>query len=204
METKEQISELPTLEHIMDRYQVHLFDDGYSGVFNAKSKKYLKPNVADGMHNYISYGLATKDGEVFKVYQHRAIGLAFLDGYEEGFHIDHIDNEKSNNHISNLQWLSQGDNTRKAVRDGRGIGRPKVEKEPKVYKTSLELSVNSRNASKQTTYDEVTYIFELLNDGYNITDIAKELGVSNACISYIKSGKRWKDHPASIEYREEH
>ena len=30
-----------------------------------------------------------------------------------GFVIDHIDGDKSNNHISNLQWLSIGDNVRK-------------------------------------------------------------------------------------------
>lgn len=33
--------------------------------------------------------------------------------------VDHIDSDKLNNRVSNLQWLSMSDNTKKALREGR-------------------------------------------------------------------------------------
>ena len=41
----------------------------------------------------------------------RVMALAWLDGYEEGLTVDHIDGDKTNDSLSNLRWLSRGDNT---------------------------------------------------------------------------------------------
>ena len=53
-----------------------------------------------------------KKQKVLKV--HRLVAQAFLDNFKEdsekGYHVDHIDGNKSNNHISNLQMLSHFEN----------------------------------------------------------------------------------------------
>jgi hypothetical protein len=41
----------------------------------------------------------------------RVIALAWIDGYQEGFTVDHIDGNKTNDDLSNLRWLSRSDNT---------------------------------------------------------------------------------------------
>ncbi len=49
--------------------------------------------------------------------------------------------------------------------------------------------------------EQVESVFILAEEGYNKPQIGRELGVTQPCISYILSGKRWSNHPASIEYR---
>ncbi|AIF43439.1 HNH endonuclease [Virgibacillus sp. SK37] len=195
---KRKINTLPTLETAKDSYEIHLSEDGYTKVFNNKTGKYLKQTIGKGKDNYVVCSLVTVDGKSKKTYLHRLIGLAFIDGYKEGYFVDHGDNDKENNHISNLEWVSHKENTQRAVKNGCGVGRPK---KPKVYMTKLEISQSSNNGKKQLSYEDVTRIFALLDDDLSMTEIAKTIGVSQPAVSQIKSGKRWSEHPSSIEYR---
>lgn len=43
----------------------------------------------------------------------RLVAMAWVEGYKEGLTVNHIDGDPSNNHISNLEWVTRGDNTRK-------------------------------------------------------------------------------------------
>lgn len=60
----------------------------------------------------------SKDGKV-KLYKvHRLVGLAFIDnphGYDQ---INHIDGDKANNHMANLEWVSASENIKHAFRTG--------------------------------------------------------------------------------------
>ena len=38
---------------------------------------------------------------------HRMVAECYCDGYFEGAHVDHIDNNSLNNHYTNLQWCSK-------------------------------------------------------------------------------------------------
>lgn len=55
-----------------------------------------------------------KDGKTKFAHVHRLVAEAFIpnpNGYDT---VDHIDGNKLNNNADNLQWLSRGDNSRKA------------------------------------------------------------------------------------------
>lgn len=43
---------------------------------------------------------------------HRLVASAFVEGYEEGKVVNHIDCNPSNNRASNLEWLTQAENLR--------------------------------------------------------------------------------------------
>ena len=65
----------------------------------------LKPSkTKDG---YVQVGLS-KPALV-----HRLIAFHFISGFKEGLEVDHIDDNRSNNRIENLQWLSKKNNLRK-------------------------------------------------------------------------------------------
>lgn len=73
------------------------------------SKKYYTANLYDS---------TTKISK--KVYVHRLMAFAFIDvpdRYNEldlfDLVVDHIDNDSTNNKLSNLQWLSRSENTKK-------------------------------------------------------------------------------------------
>ena len=46
---------------------------------------------------------------------HKIVALAFVDGYEPGLTVDHINGDKTDNRVENLQWLSNADNVKKAT-----------------------------------------------------------------------------------------
>lgn len=83
----------------------------YGRVFSCYKNKIMKDKFDYAKYHVI--GL-TKNSiqKVLKV--HRLVAEAFLEDFNEfneiGYHVDHIDGNKSNNHISNLQMLSHFDN----------------------------------------------------------------------------------------------
>lgn len=87
-------------------------------VFGLKWNKIMKDK-----YDYAKYRVIglTKDGQQKVLKVHRLVAEAFLQDFYEynaiGYHVDHIDGNKSNNHISNLQMLSHFENCYK--RTGR-------------------------------------------------------------------------------------
>jgi hypothetical protein len=63
-----------------------------------------EPCIAGGGHLQMS--LVRPDRTRVFRYIHRLVGCAFLEPVEDCPLIDHIDRDKSNNHISNLRWAS--------------------------------------------------------------------------------------------------
>lgn len=78
-------------------------------VKNIKTSRILKQQ--DNGKGYKLVDLC-KDGKATKKYIHRLVALAFIcnpNGYKE---VNHIDENKSNNHVSNLEWCTHAYNMR--------------------------------------------------------------------------------------------
>lgn len=92
------------------------FDDYYISrdgrVWSDKSKKWLKPAPDDC--GYLKVVLC-RDGKTFNKKIHRLVAEAFVpnDNPQLNDTVDHKDNDKLNNCVDNLQWLSRADNARK-------------------------------------------------------------------------------------------
>ena len=87
--------------------------NSYGRVWSDKSKKWLVP-VPDP-NGYLNVFLSV-NGKAIRTRIHRLVATAFIpnDDPEHKTVVDHIDNDKTNNRVDNLQWLSSGDNTRKS------------------------------------------------------------------------------------------
>lgn len=55
---------------------------------------------------------------------HRLVGIHFLGTPKKGWQINHKDNNKLNNNVSNLEWVTQSENIRHSFDTGhhKGIG----------------------------------------------------------------------------------
>ena len=84
--------------------------------------------------------------------------------------IDHIDNNRLNNHISNLQWLERRDNSLKATTNLKGNNNPR--------------HIISENIAKAIIYD-------LQQGVLNCKQIAKKFNVSYDIVTNIKHGNSW-------------
>ena len=67
-------------------------------------------SATDNGHGYKIVGLGTKNGKKQNRYVHRLVADAFLGGIPEGKEINHIDRDRSNNRLENLEVISHKQN----------------------------------------------------------------------------------------------
>lgn len=107
---------------------------------------------------------------------HRLVMMAFnpVDNMEE-LEVNHIDGNKCNNDLSNLEWCTRSENQQHAYRTGLQKAR----------------KGESSNFSKLSESD-IKKIFELRKLGYTQKYIANEVNCSSSNISYILNHKTWQ------------
>jgi hypothetical protein len=107
---------------------------GYEGLYQVSSfgrvrrlKKWIGNKHKRGYKDSISYLTPTDNGNGYLIvglsknkkrknyYLHRLVAEAFIPNPENKFIVNHIDYNKRNNNINNLEWLSQKDNVKHSV-----------------------------------------------------------------------------------------
>ena len=110
--------------------------------------------------------MLTKGGIHHSRYVHRLVAFAFLPTTPERFEVNHINGDKTDPRLSNLEWVSESEQRKHAWRIG-------LQKAPKL------------------TPDKVRAIREMFAAGVKGDDIAASFGVSAPTISNIRTGKLW-------------
>lgn len=85
------------------KYQV----SNFGRVWSVKRQKYLSPYIGNG---YFKVDLVAKNGKRKKEYIHRLIALTFIDNPNNYTVVNHIDGDKKNNVVENLEWTTQQGN----------------------------------------------------------------------------------------------
>ena len=91
----------------------------YGRVKNAKTGRILKPEIDP--HGYCIVSLEFRQGHQFRrerVKVHRMVALRFIPNYFGLPYVNHIDGNKTNNNITNLEWCTPQQNAKHAVDNG--------------------------------------------------------------------------------------
>lgn len=73
-------------------------------VWSYQSKKFMK--IANGNNGYKQVCLTLDKNRSKNFYIHRLVALAYLPNPANLTDVNHIDENKANNHVSNLEWCS--------------------------------------------------------------------------------------------------
>lgn len=114
-----------------------------------------------------------QDGKRVKLSVHRLIGLAFVNGYQEGLTINHINGNKTDNRIENLEWVSLADNTKHQ------------------WATGLVNLRGENQPGHKLTAKQVIHIRKALKAGISANSLSIIAGVNPSTIYLIEKGKRW-------------
>jgi hypothetical protein len=114
-----------------------------------------------------------RDGKCRSVLLHRVVAAAFLGMPGPTDQVNHIDGNKLNNRIENLEWTSPSGNIQHALRFG------------------LKDSGETHEFAKLTEAD-IRDIRCALDRGVSGAELARKYGVTKSNISCIKHGRSWR------------
>lgn len=110
------INEIEQYKDIKDYYYIT-----NNGVVISKynnKEKILSPSSNKG---YLQVGLMTNDKKRICAFIHRLVALSYVnnDSLEYKIEVNHIDGDKSNNHFSNLEWVTSEQNSNHGTRNNK-------------------------------------------------------------------------------------
>lgn len=88
-------------------YDVRYIITSLGRLYSNVSDRWLNPNVDSS--GYIQYRL-TRNGKARSVLAHRLVAQHFIDNPFDLETVNHIDGNKLNNKVNNLEWMSVADN----------------------------------------------------------------------------------------------
>jgi len=139
---------------------------------------------------YHSVGICRK---TFMV--HRLVALAFIPNPENKPFVNHLDGNKLNNHVSNLEWCTAKENNLHARNTGlrkQALGHKlKYQSDMSKRKALANLKDKSKLSPEQVKY--VRQVFIPRSKEFSATALAKQFGTSVAAMCKIVSGQTYKD-----------
>lgn len=132
----------------------------------------------DNGRGYLILGLMM-EGVRKTIAVHRLVALAYVDNPENLHEVNHKDGNKVNNHYSNLEWCTRGENIAHA------------------YTSDLRSATGVNNSRCLTDEFTVRKICELIASGHQSAAI-RDLGFDYGLVRSIKAMKNWRH--ISCEY----
>lgn len=129
---------------------------------------------------------------------HRLIAMTYLDNYSENLQANHIDGNKQNNDLNNLEMVTCQENIQHSFKNNLQVA--KTGKEHPLYK---KYGVLNKTSKKVNQYDlEGNYI----ETWDSIMDVERKLGINNSnisrcCNGYKNSagGFKWKHYQMPLD-----
>ena len=82
--------------------------------YNSITGNYLTGQV-NCKNGYLSYNLTLPDGRKKRCYAHRLVAIAYIENKDNKKEVNHIDGNKLNNCIDNLEWVNSSENKQHAL-----------------------------------------------------------------------------------------
>lgn len=188
------------LEGIFIMKQLDLFEDseiwsdisGYEGMYqvsnqgrirgldriivqkDGKKQKIRGKIISIGIKNNGYYmGQICSKGKMVNLTVHRLMALAFIPKVEGKEYVNHIDGNRANNNLSNLEWVNMKENSL------HGVNRAKEEQ--RLY-----------TSCKKNTPEFILLLRAEYANGKGQTQISKEYGIKYNSLGHILKRRTWK------------
>lgn len=126
--------------------------------------------------NKNSYGYVelwkNNKGKKFRI--HRLVAETFIPNYANKEQVNHIDGDKTNNCVSNLEWVTPKENIRHAINNNLS-----------------SIKYGSSNLASKLKEEDVLYIRKNAKVVLSVKELSKIFNVSTTTIYNIINNKKW-------------
>ena len=125
---------------------------------------------------YSKIELVNDSNQDKKVFVHRLVAINFIPNPSNKPQVNHIDGNKKNNRVENLEWCTQSENMKHA------------------FKTGLSVSLKGEDAfNSKMTDDKVLLLREMYDSGeFLLRELAEEFNIGIASVWNIVNRNTWK------------
>lgn len=146
---------------------------------NVKGMAKINGRIITGNHGEKHYYQVAlhKDGKKKYMSVHRLVAEAFIPNPDGKSQVNHIDGNKQNNVVSNLEWVTPSENILHS------------------FETGLNTHIGEKNIQAKLTREQVAEIKKLYVKGgkeYGARPLARKYGVSAPAIKAIVKGLTWR------------
>ncbi len=142
-------------------------------VKNAKSGRVLKQRVNKNGYSQVALKPNGRNGGDICLKVHREVATAFIPNPEGKPTVNHIDGNKLNNQVSNLEWSTQSENIRHA------------------YDNGLITPISGEDSKfSKLTNEQVAYIRS--NPQISNAEFGRIYDIDRSAISKLRRGVNWK------------
>ena len=161
-------------ESIIKNIKPLYFVSTFGRVYSYNTNSFINGSYRSGYRNI---SVKTKDNKSCTIQVHRLVMLAFHPiEHPENFVVNHIDGNKSNDCIWNLEWCTHAQNTAHACMIGL-----------------MSYNNGENNRSAVITENQAEAICKMLISGkYNCLEIANIIGCAPGIVYQISAGNAWK------------
>lgn len=142
-------------------------------IYSKRTSKILKTQVLKSGYEVFTTKIGGRAGKSIGFFVHKMVAETWIKNQENKPEVNHIDGNKLNNHVSNLEWVTDSENMTHA------------------YKTGLKIPLYGEDhQNSKFTNEQIQEIKENKNS-MSCRSLAKVYGVSHSTISRILNNKRY-------------
>lgn len=142
--------------------------------YNSRTGKYLKGQISNS--GYLNYNLSLTPDNKRRLYAHRLVAQAFIPNPDNKPEVNHINGNKLDNRLENLEWCTASENQKHNVLIGN---------------KSLAVPVYQFNYHKEFV-KRYNCLNDVVTDGYNVTMVGQEVRKQ---IKSLTLGYYWSNSP---------
>lgn len=144
-----------------------------SGVIRNRNTLKIKSQYVGSTGYYMTSVSVNNKTKPYRV--HRLLAETFIQKRDGCSFVNHIDGNKLNNSLENLEWCTHLENMQHA------------------FRTGLANNSNEKNGMSKLNTNDVLAIKTMLKNGISQYKIADKFNVSRSAILKIKLGKTWSN-----------